>query len=181
MMGHDTDHVHWDDDVQRIFDKGVPDGFGVIYEYHIPSLCKSYIGQTTNLYLRHSAHLNRGKLSPYIREGDFRLQVLEIAPVEKLDRRERWYIRCLQTICPDGLNAHPGGRLDMMFPQDFSERMEWTFADHSERGCPESFSAYVELVKGRLVISIPSEVVRRMHLMEGDLMDIGISYVKVYQ
>lgn len=161
----------------------IPKGYGVIYEYFIPSICKSYIGQTTNLHRRHFAHLRRGPLSAYLRSDDYILNVLETVEVRKLDHMERVYIARLHTQYPNGLNVRPGGRKDDLPPMtDFSGRMEWVFSDHEHHGEGIDFKAVALKDKAAgMYILIPKDVVRRMHLRTGDELDVRIDYTKVYQ
>lgn len=160
----------------------VPEGFGVIYEYYLPSLGMSYIGQTTDIYKRHLGHKRHGKLSPYIRADDYILNILEVAPTPRLDHLEKAYIKRLGTLAPDGLNISKGGRQnDLCIVKDFSCQIQWTFTDHSNVSRSRSerqFSQRVQKGKHRYYVYIPAEVVNKMRLCEGDLMDITIRYAE---
>lgn len=156
----------------------IPDGYGVIYEYYIPSLDKSYIGQTTDLMRRHQDHRSRGRLSPYIREDDYILNVLEFADRRRLDHLEQVYIQRLDTQAPNGLNVHQGGRIEGMVPKDFSDRMEWTFREHRDLWMTkDGFWATVWKDQGQYCIMIPREVADDLHIREGSRVMAAIDRV----
>ena len=156
----------------------IPQGMGVIYEYYIPSIGLSYVGQTIDLLRRHEAHKRRGRLAPYIASNDYVLNILEIVECSRLDREERRFIAQLNTRTPFGLNVSEGGRdLDIAPLTDFASRMRWTFEDHDVPVCGEAFKAKVFKGKsGGFFIRIPKKAADSLLLIEGDELDCEMSH-----
>lgn len=161
----------------------IPEGYGVIYEYYIPSLGKSYIGQTTNLFRRHFAHRKRGKLAPYLQADDYILNILATVEVRRLNRAERMYISLLDTRHPHGLNVSEGGR-DRDFPpiSDVSLQMNWAFTTHDPvptDGEARFFSSEFSRDRSGCWVKVPMDVVRKMLLRDGDRVEVWMRYEKV--
>lgn len=164
--------------IEAYKDFEIPRGSGVIYEYYIPSIGKSYIGQTTDLLRRHREHRNHGKLAPYIASDDYILNVLEVVEVSKLDREERRFIADFHTQSPYGLNVSEGGRTFDLAPLvDFSSRVDWTFKNHDTEFRGENFTAkFYKDANGRFFTYIPEKVAESLLMIDGDEMSVSIDH-----
>lgn len=146
----------------------IPEGYGVIYEYTVMSLGKSYIGQTVDLKARHYHHRNESSvLSPYIRHGDYDLTILDMVPIEELDEAERKYIKANNTLQPNGFNTSEGGRYNDIHrgrPEPIPAKPE---TDH-----PMKFRSRVVLLDGVYYLTIPSKFTKKGHLDVDDCVTV---------
>lgn len=150
----------------------IPVGSGVIYEYTVLSLDKSYIGQTTDLHRRHMSHCTSNKrIGPYLRHGDYNLSILDIVPIEELDKAEMRYIRVNKTYAPFGFNESPGGRIN-----DLDTCVHNTHVPRMPIDPDSKFKSRVYKIDGRYYLSIPNKVVKRDGIEPDDLMDIWAEY-----
>lgn len=137
--------------IKDYLDFTIPEGYGVIYEYTILSLDKAYIGQTKNILSRHQQHATNTKLlGPYISQGDYGLEILDVVPIEELDEAEMKYIKANKTLEPDGFNVSPGGRNNDMMPI----RAKVTHHSKPTENATHLSSKIVEF-NGRFYIPIP--------------------------
>ena len=158
-------------DVRKIEDYRdfeIPEGSGVIYEYTILSLRRSYIGQTTDLRARHNKHRAQAdRLSPYIRHGDYALTILDVVPVDQLDEAERRYIKANNTIFPNGFNVSEGGR-DKDMRKNFPEKIpSIPESDHLMR-----FRSNIVKLDGVYYMTIPEKFTKRGHLDVNDTITV---------
>lgn len=93
---------------------------GIIYVITNKINNKKYIGQTINtLNVRWSLHkydANRGVERPLYRAirkygiENFTIEVIESIPRNKLNEKEKYWIKKLNTLTPNGYNLSPGGQ-----------------------------------------------------------------------
>lgn len=93
-------------------------GYGYIYKYTSPSN-KSYIGQTINSLAERAKNITSGigykKCSLFWKAitkysfTNFNVEIIETAPVERLNELEKYYINKFNTLAPNGYNLTIGG------------------------------------------------------------------------
>lgn len=164
-------------DVKRIDsynDLVIPEGFGVIYEYTILSVGKSYIGQTIDLKARHDHHCRvNSRIGAYLRCGDYNLSILDVVPIEKLDEAEIRYIEANGTIEPNGFNSTIGGRQN-----DIKQRNQNNSVPRVPSEMARRFKSRVINIAGRQYVMIPPKISKEEALEPDDLMDVWIQYHK---
>lgn len=164
-------------DVKRIDDYKdfvIPEGFGVIYEYTILSIDKSYIGQTVNLWARHFAHCKDGdRLCAYLRHDDYNLSILDLVPIDKLDDAEIAYIKANNTLEPNGLNSSIGGRGNDIVGKKLNYSVPRVPSEDAQR-----FKSRVFKMDGRLYIMIPHKISNLSDMEPDDVLDVWVQHHK---
>jgi group I intron endonuclease len=99
---------------------------------------KIYIGQGQDVKTRmFSYHANCNALLNAFKkygEENFERKIIEYCPIDKLDEREIYYIKKLETLIPNGYNVSPGGNTPMRgrkhskkTKKRMSGRIPWNF------------------------------------------------------
>ena len=158
--------------IDSYMDLEIPEGYGVIYEYTILSIGKSYIGQTIDLMARHRSHcLDKDRLCAYLRHGDYNLSILDIVPIDKLDEAEMSYIRANNTLEPHGLNYSKGGRKNDIVCKKQNNSVPRSPSEKADR-----FKSRVFKLDGSLFIMIPHKISESNAIEPDDVMDVWVQH-----